>query len=591
MGHLKITGTRAEATPTEWLNKGAQIGEVVNEWAARHDLVVYVGPGAGGPAPACFTPALSEIEVNVDVAFGLGVEPQTIEDFRERMTQREWPKASGAIFHEALHARFTKWSLPAAHATLSKAEYDALELLEESRIESFGVKAIEKNREFLRSCALEIVLNDIEANMDKVTTIAAASRIAGLLLARIDAGVLDKSDAGEVPDMLDILLGVDLVDTLRDIWTRAHKHDIHHDATYLYELAREWVKAVEDAQKEKGEKTEAEQQQDIQDIIDALGEAADAIGFSVRDALDGEEQSEQWAKIASGLSQKAQEKADHERAAKKIFTEQVGPRPETKTISKLVEKRQPTSEERVAAVKVATMLDKAKYRERSEHVIKSVTPPGRLRSRALVQSTALKSRGVMQQAEAWKRTVRKHTDDPTLKIGVMVDISGSMGGAMQPMAVAAWVLSEAAKRADATTAMVYYGGDVFPTLKPGQHLDQVTVYSAKDHTEKFDKGFVALDGSLNLLHSDGARLLVIVSDGHYGDAMEMAAARKWLKRCKDDGVAVLWVTYDRDDHIKNYYSKDTDIVIVHATGNTSEVAEAIGNAAVKALGKIGQRAA
>ena len=84
---------------------------------------------------------------------------------------------------------------------------------------------------------------------------------------------------------------------------------------------------------------------------------------------------------------------------------------------------------------------------------------------------------------------------------------------MQPMASVAWILSEATRRVQGRAAMVYYGNNVFPTLKPGQHLDRVKVYSAPDMTEKFDKAFKALNGGLNLLNGSGALLLVVVSDG------------------------------------------------------------------------------
>ena len=106
MAHLKTDATRAELTPREWLHFGSQMGEVVNTWANRSDLVTYVGPGAGQDAPACFNPILAEVEVNTEIAFGLGIEAGVIGDFRERATQREWPKAAGAIFHEALQQAF-----------------------------------------------------------------------------------------------------------------------------------------------------------------------------------------------------------------------------------------------------------------------------------------------------------------------------------------------------------------------------------------------------------------------------------------------------------------------------------------------------
>ncbi|NBR26181.1 MAG: hypothetical protein EBU08_20835, partial [Micrococcales bacterium] len=61
MGHLKISKTRAEQTPPEWLKVGAQLGELVNTWSGRSDIVAYVGPGAGDSAPACFNPPMAEV--------------------------------------------------------------------------------------------------------------------------------------------------------------------------------------------------------------------------------------------------------------------------------------------------------------------------------------------------------------------------------------------------------------------------------------------------------------------------------------------------------------------------------------------------
>ena len=86
MGHIKYSPTRAERTQPEWLPVGAQIGSLVNTWAGRSDIVAYVGPGAGGPTPACFNPPVAEVEVNVDVAFGAGTLPEHIGDLRERDT-------------------------------------------------------------------------------------------------------------------------------------------------------------------------------------------------------------------------------------------------------------------------------------------------------------------------------------------------------------------------------------------------------------------------------------------------------------------------------------------------------------------------
>ncbi len=592
MEHIKTRETRAQATPVEWLKVGAQIGRVASEWSSRGDLVAYVGPGAGGPAPACFNPYLAEIEVNVDVAFGNGITPDKIGDLNERTVQFEWPKASGAIFHEALHAKYSRWSLVDAKRDLTDKEFHAINLLEETRIEAAGVKDMPGNRGFLRSCALEIVIADVADKLSELTSTRAAAHLAGLTLARVDADVLEREDVEPIADLLDSFIGEELMTTLRSIWNRFQMHDMHYNSAPLYELAKEWVKAVEDAAIERGEVSEEptpEMQQFIEELMDALGEAADAAAIGAQDELGDQQTSEEWAEIVTSKSKASKEAKENKDTANDIFAKGTGPEPYSRTGSRLRERRQPTGPERAAAVKVATMLDKAKYRERSETDVKSVLPPGRLRTRAIVQNAALKSKGVMTQTEPWKRTVRKHTDDPTLTIGVMVDISGSMGYAMEPMAVTAWVMSEAAKRTQAKCAMVYYGSDVFPTLKPGQHLSEVNVYTAPDGTEKFNRAFKALDGSLNLLQGTGARLLVVVSDGHYTHE-EQEHAKKWLQRCQQQGVAVLWLPFERGGQAA-YIARGTDTVVLEGTLDPASAATEIGKAAASALTKVGTRAA
>ena len=201
MAHIKMSETRAEATPKEWLGVGRDIGKLANKWSLRDDLVAYVGPGAGGPAPACYNPNTAEIEVNVDVAFGKEISPLEIGDISNRSTQYEFPKATGAIIHEAFHARFSSWSMPKAYEELEKDEYKALILLEESRIEYQGVISIPKARTFLRSCAMEIVIGDTK-DMENETQTQSLTNLVGLVHARIDAGILDEYEVKDVTTII-----------------------------------------------------------------------------------------------------------------------------------------------------------------------------------------------------------------------------------------------------------------------------------------------------------------------------------------------------------------------------------------------------
>ena len=595
MAHLKISKTRAEQTPAEWLKVGAQLGELVNTWAGRSDIVAYVGPGAGQSAPACFNPPMAEVEVNVEVAFGAAVTPETIGDIRNRTTQFDYPRASGAIFHEALHARYSRYDLIKANEELSKNEMQALILLEETRIEALGVENFPANRVFLRACAMDIILDDVREHLEQNTTTRALAQLAGLVSARVDAGSLDREDALDVQDIVVDYFGTTRYSQLRDIWLRFQKYEGHTNALPLYELAREWEKLVSEVSEDKGD---AEQDNPvaaalagiITEIIESLEEAAEDIAIAIGDEAQEQEQKEDWQEVVDLRGKSAKQQKEHEKISDQVFNKSSAELGDSGSFSRIKETRQPTGPERAAAVKIANMLERAKYRERDEKEVTSILPPGRLRSRAMLQEAAYKARGSMMHAQPWKRTVRKHTDDPTLNVGVMVDISGSMADAMQPMAVTAWAMSEAVRRVQGRCAMVYYGSGVFPTLKPGQHLPEVNVYSAPDGTEKFDKAFKALDGSLNLLNGTGARLLVVVSDGCYTEP-ERERATHWVNECEKSGVAVLWLPFAHAYQLGYVRSivKGTSVALLQDVKDPADAALQIGKAAADALTKIGAR--
>jgi hypothetical protein len=573
------------------------IGELANTWSDRHDLVGYVGTNAGHGAPACYNPELAEIEVDTSIAFGAGVTPEMVGDIRERSQQYEFPKATGAIMHEAFHAKFSEWSIPDAKKALKPDEFQAIMWLEESRIECQGLMMMPKAKPFLRACAIDIVIGEAKEQFAENSNTHSASFFVATVHARIDAGILEYEDVEELVTLVNDYIGLENVRKLRAIAREFQAHKMHAVADpYLYDLARKWAEIVREVAEEKGDaqpegaegEGEGASAEFIGEMMEALEEAKDATSVAVMGDLGDQEMQEEWEEEVKKKGESSKEQKANREIGQKVFSKGTTERGGSSG-SYLKDRRKPEQDERVAAVTVAQMLEKAKYRERSETEVKSVTPPGRLRTRALVQGKALKERGVMTQVEPWRKTVRKHTDDPTLTVGVMVDISGSMGGAMQPMATTAWVMSEAVKRVQGKTAMVYYGNDVFATLKPGQHLSEVSVWAATDGTEKFDKAFRALDGGLNLLHGTGARLLVVVSDGCYTDT-EATNARKWVTRCAESGVGVLWLPFDNGHYAKRY-GRDAKSMfqMVEGTLDPAGAAKEIGRAAAKALEAVGAR--
>ena len=599
MSHFGNT-SGVKHTPSEWLAVGSQVGQLVNNWAERDDLVVYLGADlkSGQTSIALFDPRVAEIEIHAKNAFGIA-DPKWVGDLNNRDEQYEFPKATGAILHEALHARFTLWDLELASKELSEKENEALHLLEESRIEALGVLTFPDNRDFLRASAMEIVLGELDEKMlATMSGTRAFAKIGALVGARIDAGVLDKRDVKNVIDLAIDNLGQELWDSLRAIWRKAQNYTAHKNAEPLYALAREWELLVSEREKEKGEgegeggePTEGEGMGKAlaEALAEALADSADDTAVNANDSLTKREQGEKWAEESKARASDGKRRQQGKVEQGKVFAKSTGEQSTNGSGSTLVETRKPQSAERVASVKVAQLLEKAKYRERDVTTVRSVLPAGRLRTRALVQSKALESKGVFTPVEAWEHKTRKHTDEPTLTIGVMVDISGSMGSAMNPMATTAWVLANAGRRVQARTAMVYYGSGAFPTLRLGEKLDEVRVWSAPDGTEKFDQAFRALDSHLTLLDSQGAKMLVVVSDGQY-TTDESKRAKAWVQECEKKGVAVLWLTFDRNTSYIDPYLAGTNGQVVQLNADEIEKsAVLIGTAGAEVLSRIGRK--
>ena len=575
-------------TPSDWLGVGYEITQLVNAWSDRTDLVALLGTEAGQGAPACYLPALAEIEVNTKEAFGEITTPSMIDDLTKRKNQYEFAKAVGAIRHEAYHAKFSAWDIPLAGKTLKQDEFEALMLLEEGRIEAWGIKTHADAKVFLRASAMGLIIDEAKEVFSEQSTIRSASSLVGLCHARIIAGSLDELEAFDLVSKVNGILGSDLVMKLKEIIYQFQDHATHTDISACYPLAIEWAKLVREKAEEAGEQpTQQEQEAFAEMMSELLGEMKENISISNANELSEQKQSEDMKESATAKANTSKEQKKNEEIARQVFSKSSGPG-ESATRSQLIEKRSPNGKERNSAVKIAKALERAKYRERGVLEIGSIVPPGKLNSRKIIEAKALEQKGIFTQPKAFSKKVRKHTDEPTLSVGVMVDISGSMSDAMNPMASTAWIMSEAVRRVQGRCAMVYYGSDVFPTLKAGQRLKEVNVYSAPDGTEKFDKAFRALDGALNLLNGEGARLLVVVSDGHYTHE-ETENAKAWVARCSKNGVAVLWLPIGDNGATARHICAGANAEVVENITDPSVSALIIGKNAEKVLSTAGQR--
>lgn len=590
MAHLSSSTAPSDlTTPPEWLPVGVQMGDLCNKWARRGDIIAYVGPKAGSGAPACFKPAIAEMEVNTELAFGDGTNPEYLGDFRDRETQFDYPVAAGAILHEAMHARHSKWSLKEVAEHKNRTEAKLIELFEETRIEMRGVEHYPKNRSFLRACALKLVIGDLDPADILASGVMGLSQLMLLSMARVDAGVLEKDDVELVRDKAREYFGKKLVKKLRKVWMDAQDHRKDTEWEPLRVCAERWIKLLEDA----GHDTKTGADAGLTAIlVEIMGEMPE-----MAEETESEARSEGTIQVVMEMAEaEAEERAAEEKEAgeaktmaARVFDKTTGYVGTRSSGSRMVNERDPKPEERRAAILLARELEKARYRDRVQVTKATVMPPGRLRGGAAVQAAADRSAGRSTQAEPWRSTRRYHTEDPNLTVGLMVDISGSMGDAMEPMATTAWVMSEAVRRVQGKTAMVYYGSGVFPTLRPGEHLEKVRVWTAPDGTERFDEAFQALNGGLGLIGGQGARLLVVVSDFCYTPD-QIKAAHKWMARCKQDGVAVIVLPYGNSEYAKRVADDSAnDMRVLDRVMDPADAALTIGHEAAAALTAQGTR--
>tara|TARA_B110000285_G_C15119517_1_gene616215 strand:+ start:525 stop:2375 length:1851 start_codon:yes stop_codon:yes gene_type:complete len=608
MAHYKVKGksrltSRTATTSPEWLKVCSQVGRLVNDWSWRSDLAVYGGEdSAEGQAVAAYYADISEIEINLTKAFGEAMPASLVGDMRDRATQHEFPMVAGILFHEAMHARHTNWDIPYLIENLDSQESQAFMLLEESRIEAKGVAERPENRLFLRTSALEMALEDVNEQTLKETGSDTweTAKLAGLAIARVDSGVLEVADITDIYQMVVEVLGKELFDELRKVWIGFQALGVPQIVEAIA-LSKKWVELLREADPEgepnsdsafeessEGEgEGESELSETMQKLVDQLSDSSENTQVNSSKALGEQETKEKWDEESKARQSEAQKNNERKQEAREVFHKQHNQEGGSGSASTVRESRQPTGAERASAVQIAQALEKAKYRERSVHIRKTQAPLGKLIARNAVQNKAMESRGLRGELPTWKSKSRKHTDDPTLSLGVMVDISGSMGMAMEAMGQTAWIMSEAGRRIQAETAMIYFGEGIFPTLKRGQRLSEVSIYSAPDGTEKFAEAFGALDGELGLTFGRGVRILVIVSDGNFTPKQTEQAVLR-LRECKQTGVAVLWITP------KGCYSHGAkEIIAKSAWGvhlddlETDQIATLVGKSASEALARVG----
>ncbi|MGV9725723.1 VWA domain-containing protein, partial [Nocardia beijingensis] len=509
-----------------WATLSAAMTAEVPPIADRDDLTVSIAPGAAFGHPAVFVPALAAIELD---GSRLKIDPADATPARNS-DRNQYPAVWGALVHECAHAKHSVWQPPLlAHPEV----VTAAKLLEESRIEAAQLRRRPDDRHWLRASATEIVIGDnggeTAAAQIPPTTYAAAHN-AALVLGRVDAGVLEKSECAPLLLEIESILGTDTLAKLRAIWREAHTV-ADADTAAMLELGQRWLDIVgpdPHAAPLPGSKLGAA----IRATVAAIAREVAANPVPA----DPAESAAAARRAAADTAERAQ------RLAENVFGDGGGDGG-VPGISRIVRRtRTPLAKEQSAARVLARALDTAAARERATVKTTSVVPPGRVRMRGVLARQAQLAAGAIPTAEPFTRTTRKNSTHPPLQVGIACDVSSSMSKFAAPVSSAAWIIARAAELAamPATTATVTFGDTVTPITYPGTAPAQVTEFGCPDGNHAIDVAIVALEGALGLARPGAARLLVIISDGIY-TGPHRDRAQKRLDALRAAGCAVLWL--------------------------------------------------
>ncbi|MFJ4676839.1 hypothetical protein [Kitasatospora sp. NPDC088783] len=531
------------SSPAAWLRVGAELGDRLVALSGRQDLLVTCRPGTRSGAPAAFSPALAEVEF--DAALFEPLQPHEIHP-RIVGDENRYPAAWGVLVHEAAHAAHTRWT-EQVDAEDPRVVEAAL-LLEESRAEGAHLTRRPTDRTYLRTSARTLVMPDI-AN-PSLQGIEHAASVAALILGRRDAGILDAGETRAVANLCEKVLGADLLATLTGIWTAAHRC-ADHDAATMLGHATNWCDALD---------TAAPTRPAPEDLTDLLSGAVGVVmdSAAANDAADLAAQAAannalaaRAAAQARGRAQQADQRRKAAATARSVFN------PHGTTVSPdgapapydnpVTGSRRPTAAEQSAAARLSRALRAAAYRERTEERTTSPTPPGRLNMRAALTRDAQRAVGAVPTAEPFTATRRRNSPTPPLRVGIAVDVSGSMRAACEPVASAAWIVARAAALTDpdSRTATIAYDYNLTALNRPTHRApERVTTFAANGGAHNLAAALDALDHGLDLSHPGTGRLLVIVTDARYVDD-ETAQAVARIKRLTAAGCAVLQLTLDK----------------------------------------------
>jgi hypothetical protein len=191
------------------------------------------------------------------------------------------------------------------------------------------------------------VLADFAEDVAGESDTVAAATLAALSLARVDAGSLEFEDVEAIERAVLGKISKDKLDALRSIWLQAQEYANHYDARGMYDLAREWVRLVDEQAEENGDQpskgepqgsggmmTADELGEFLGELTEAIESGADSATIGSHEQLGDQQTMEDWKNEVTERGKASQEEKEHKATADEVFGKGTGPMPGSPTRSR-----------------------------------------------------------------------------------------------------------------------------------------------------------------------------------------------------------------------------------------------------------------
>lgn len=466
---------------------------------------VTVAFTAALPHPLSIEVAAGRLQIDTTAA---GVAPST--SFFSLRSQLQSPTATGLIVAGASRLVHSRWAADAADSPPARAAW----LLDAARSYTRAVGRLPWARLFLRAAAQHLI--DVADPEQTVATV--------LPLARF--GLLPKWVDYQLRHAVEDHFGTDLVASLESV-TAAVAILEDDEAEQLLDYGQQWVDLLRPNTRHTADDAPTA------GSGDSLRAAAESALGEVHDdaASESEAQGHRRGEPATDApTPLARIHGEMAAASASVFSRQ--------SLDRITHRR-PTPDDLRQRATIVRRLRRAQYEapSRTSHAV--TYPVGRANSSALVQRAAQRALRQPVTATPWRRTRLAASPKPPLRVGVVVDHSGSMGQWLQQSGTVIWSLAAAVDQLGGSAAAAAFAGDVIPVLTAASAPKMVPEMPVTGGSSGCDTAISAVAHSARLEEPHGARALIVLTDGQLPRAAS-APINRYCTHLLRSGVHVVW---------------------------------------------------